>query len=125
MFAAIEKIKDVAAALGVGGVLWSAYSVSGLPIPATLAQVEERIESINATIRGMKIDLLTGQRATITLTRVSLRNERTALDSALDKLEPSARSTVERRLGEIDDQLRELEQTDAALRTRINGLQPK
>jgi hypothetical protein len=135
MFAVyLEKAKDLAALAGIGGVLWSAYSVSGLPVPATLKQVEERITSVNETIKinqrdttrqldSVRVEQIDGQRAVIRLTRVSLRNEQTSLERILDSTKDQvAMTTMRRRLGEIGDQLRELDASEGELRDRISKL---
>jgi hypothetical protein len=122
---AIEKTKDLAAALGLGGVLWSAYSVSGLPIPATIAQVEQRISAVNETIKGVRVDGLEGRRSIIQLTKVSLRNEKGAIERTLENLDTSARVKMTRRLGEIGDQLKDLDDQDGELRHKMNELRPK
>jgi hypothetical protein len=135
MFAVyLEKAKDLAALAGIGGVLWSAYSVSGLPVPATLKQVEERITSVNETIKinqrdttrqldSVRVEQIDGQRAVIRLTRVSLRNEQTSLERILETAKDQvAMTTMRRRLGEIGDQLRELDASEGELRDRISKL---
>lgn len=109
----LEVGKDVAAAAGIGGVMWSAYAVSGLPVPATLHQVEQRIEGVSKRIDSLQIDQLDGQRAVVRLSRISLRNEASVL-------EQSGMKTTRR--SEIDDQLRELDAADADLRDRIHKL---
>jgi hypothetical protein len=121
----LEKAKDVGAALGFGGVLWSAYSVSGLPIPATIAQVDQRIAAVTETIKGVRVDGLEGRRAIISLTKTSLRNESGAITRTIEGLDVSARVTMNRRLGEIGDQLKDLEEQDTELRQRMNELKPK
>jgi len=129
----IEAGKNVAAALGVGGVLWGAYASSGLPVPATIKQVEEKIAAVNDTIKknqsdttaqieSLRSDNLEGQRAVIRLTRVGLRNEQSALERVIVTADPTAKVTMGRRLGEISDQLKELDANDAELRTRIGEL---
>lgn len=126
----VEKVKDVAALAGVGGVLWSVYSVSGLPVPATIKQVEERITAVNDTIKKnqtdtvrqldiVRVEQVEGQRSVIRLTRVSLRNERTALEKLSKEADLSSKVTIQRRIGEVDDQLKELDENDAELRQRV------
>ena len=123
---AIDLAKNAAAIMGVGGVLWSAYSVSGLPVPATLHQVDERLSKITKRMDGLSVDQLEGQRAVIRLTRVSLRNEQTALVQVNESsnLETGAKRTLSRRLAEIGDELKILDDRDEGLRKRIDGLQP-
>jgi hypothetical protein len=130
----LEKAKDLAAVAGIGGVLWSAYSVSGLPVPATIKQVEEKIAAVQTTIGvnqrdtnkqldSMRIEQIDGQRAVIRLTRVSLRNEQTSLERMVEGLrDPVASTTMRRRLGEIGDQLKELDASEGELRDRISKL---
>jgi len=110
---ALEVGKDVAAAAGIGGVMWSAYAVSGLPVPATLHQVELRIGDVSKRIDSLQIDQLDGQRAVVRLSRNSLRTEATVLEQA------GVRTP---RRSEIEDQLRELDAADTELRDRIHKL---
>jgi hypothetical protein len=122
---AAQLAKNVAAAMGVGGILWSAYSVSGLPVPATIHQVDERLGKLSKRMDGITIDQLEGQRSVIRLTRVSLRNEQTALEHVLTSaVETGTKRTISRRVLEIADELRILETRDDGLRKRIDGLQP-
>lgn len=129
-----EKAKDLAAVAGVGGALWSVYAASGLPVPATIRQVEERITAVQQTIAtnqsatnkqfdGMRVEQIEGQRAVIRLTRVSLRNEQTSLERILEgSRDAVASTTIRRRLGEIGDQLKELDASEGELRDRISKL---
>jgi hypothetical protein len=121
----LEKGKDLAAALGFGGVLFSAYTASGLPVPATIQQVDQRIASVNETIKGVRIDGLEGRRGIISLTKTSLRNEKGAITRTIESLDSSAKVTMNRRLGEIDDQLKDLEDQDGEVRAKMNELRPK
>lgn len=116
--------KNVAASCGVAGVLYGAYTASGLPVPATIAQVEQRVEKVTKRIDGLTVDQLQGQRAIIRLSRISLRNELTALQRILDTAttDTGLKTTLTRRQGEIGDQLKELDDQDGELRTRINKL---
>lgn len=123
--AVLESGKDVAAALGMGGVLWSAYSVSGLPIPATIAQVDQRIATVTETIKGVRLDGLEGRRAIIALNKTSLRNEKGAIERTISGLDVAAKVTMTRRLGEIQDQLSDLDEQDTDLKQRMNALRPK
>lgn len=125
MIALIEKGRDVAAALGMGGVLWSAYSVSGLPVPATIAQVDARIAAVSEQVKGLKIDQLDSQRSMIRLTRITLRNEHSALERSIASVDVPTKVTMTRRQGEIDDTMKELDATDQDLRERIAELKPK
>lgn len=129
----IDRAKDVAAAAGVGGVIWSAYSVSGLPVPATLKQVEQRIAAVNETITKnqtetkraldlLTIDQLDGRRSVIRLSRISLRNELANIQRIMPGVDANAKLTLGRRLGEIGDTLKELEDADGDLRDRIDKL---
>jgi|SRR5215203_1075096 len=122
---ALEKTKEVAAALGAGGVAFSIYTASGLPVPATITQVESRIAVVTETIKGVRVDGLEGRRSIIMLTKTSLRNEKGAIERTLDALDSSARVTMNRRLGEIGDQIRDLDEQDAAVRAKMNELKPK
>ena len=122
----LKLAKDLAAAMGVGGILWSAYSVSGLPVPATIKQVEERITVVTKRIDGLSRDQLEGQRIVLRLTRVSLRNEQTALEQVAQSntIETGTKRTLSRRLAEISDELKILDDRDETLRKRIESLQP-
>ena len=122
----LKLAKDLAAAMGVGGILWSAYSVSGLPVPATIKQVEERITVVTKRIDGLSRDQLEGQRIVLRLTRVSLRNEQTALEQVAQSntIETGTKRTLSRRLAEISDELKILDDRDETLRKRIESPQP-
>jgi hypothetical protein len=122
---ALDKGKDLAAFMGLTGVLWSAYSVSGLPVPATIAQVDQRIATVTETIKGVRVDGLEGRRAIISLTKTSLRNEKGAIARTIEGLDVSAKVTMNRRLGEIEDQLKDLEDQDTEVRTKMIDLKPK
>jgi len=104
--------------------LWSAYAVSGLPVPATLKQVEQRIEVVSASLRELKADVLATQRSTIGLSRNLLRTERASAvrSTEVTGIDIPARLTFHRRVEEIDDLLRDLETSDAELRTAIAKL---
>jgi hypothetical protein len=122
---ALEKLKEVAAALGAGGVAFSIYTASGLPVPATIGQVETRIAAVNETIKGVRVDGLEGRRSIIMLTKTSLRNEKGAIERTLGALDMAARVTMNRRIGEIGDQLKDLEEQDAEVRAKMNALKSK
>jgi hypothetical protein len=122
---ALDRGRDVAAALGMGGILWSAYTVSGLPVPATIKQVDERIAGINQTISGLRFDHLESRRETVRLARISLRNEKGAIERTLPDLDGTTRATMNRRMGEIEDQLKEYDALDMELRQRMKEIQPK
>jgi hypothetical protein len=120
-----DKAEKVAAALGAGGVAFSIYTAAGLPIPATIAQVDKRIEIVNDAISGVRLENLEGRRSIIQLTRVSLRNEKGAIERSMESLDSPARVTMNRRVGEIGDQLKELDDQDAEVRAKMNSLKPK
>jgi hypothetical protein len=122
---ALEKGKDLAAALGLGGVMFSAYTASGLPVPATIAQVDQRIAAVTETIKGLRVDGLEGRRAIIALNKTSLRNEKGAIERSVATVDSAAKVTMTRRLGEITDQLADLDQQDTEIRTKMNELKPK
>lgn len=134
MFAAVlEHAKTVAAALGVGGVLASAYATSGLPVPASQAFVKSEVGLVVAKIdasdlaTAKKIDGLAAttlelQRKGIVQSKARLRFELAANGSLLSKADPARRITMERRSAEIEDEIRDLDRDDANLRERIERL---
>lgn len=131
--AIIEHAKTAAAALGVGGVLFSAYASSGLPIPASqgfvrteLAQVVAKIDASDLStarkIDGLAATTLELQRKGIIAGKARLRFEAAANASLINKADPARRMTLERRASEIDDEIKELDRDDESLRMRIERL---
>lgn len=130
---AVEHAKNLAAALGVGGVLFSAYASSGMPVPASQAFVETKVSAVVAKIdasdliTAKKIDGLAAttlelQRKAIVQQKARLRFELGANAATVSKADPARRVTLERRSAEISDELAELDRDDVELRTRIDKL---
>ncbi len=128
-----ELAKNVAAALGVGGVIFSAYASAGLPIPASQAFVETKVSAVVDRINesdvatGKKIDGLTAttlelQRKSIVQQRARLRYEFGANTTLTAKADAVRRVALERRAAEISDELAELDRDDVELRARIDKL---
>lgn len=128
-----ELAKNVAAALGVGGVIFSAYASAGLPIPASQAFVETKVSAVVDRINesdvatGKKIDGLAAttlelQRKSIVQQRARLRYEFGANTALTAKADAVRRVALERRAAEISDELAELDRDDVELRARIDKL---
>lgn len=131
--AALEHAKNLAAALGVGGVLLSAYASSGMPVPASQAFVDARVATLVAKIEASdvatakKIDGLAAttlelQRKAIVQQKARLRFELQANASLQAKADVARRVTLERRSAEIQDEVTELDRDDEGLRARIEKL---
>ncbi|SFG88248.1 hypothetical protein [Methylobacterium gossipiicola] len=131
--AAIEYAKTAAAALGVGGVLFSAYATAGLPIPASQEFVEAKVGAVvdrineSDVVMGKKIDVLSAttlelQRKSIVQQRARLRYEFGANTALATKADAVRRVALERRAAEISDELAELDRDDVDLRARIDKL---
>jgi hypothetical protein len=129
----IEHAKNVAAVLGVGGVLFSAYATAGLPVPASQAFVKSEVGLVVTKIEASdvatarKIDGLAATtlellRKGIVQSKARLRFELAANASLLPKADPSRRVTLERRASEIEDEIRDLDRDDTNLRDRIERL---
>ena len=115
--------RDIAAALGVGGILWGAYASSGLPVPATIHQVEMRIGEVNKGIQDLRVMVLESRRGQLVSTRNFLRNERGGLTRALPQIpDLVTRTTMERRVAQIDDELLDIAAQDEDLKKSITTL---
>lgn len=131
--AAVDQAKNLAAALGVGGVLLSAYASSGMPVPASQGFVRAEVGTVVARIdtsdlaTAKKIDGLAAttlelQRKAIVQQKARLRFEARANASLLPKADPARRATLERRSAEVEDEIAELDRDDEGLRARIERL---
>jgi hypothetical protein len=116
MWDTLGYAKTAAATLGVTGVLYSAYSVSGLPVPATVYQVDQRIERVRSSIQSVNVEVLETQRSVNSLRRSALRAER----YLLSKTDPTVHSI--RRLGEIDDELIDITKKDDVLGNKVQSI---
>jgi hypothetical protein len=111
----LKPAKDVAAALGIGGIMLSAYTVSGLPMPATVYQLDQRVKPIELSVRAITLDSVETQRSLLALRRTFLRNEEYTLQKAIESGDAQTKITLTRRLGEIDDELVDISKRDDAL----------
>ena len=114
--------KNAATMTGVIGVTASAYAVSGLPVPATTHQVEQRVESVRNSIQTVNLEVIDTQRSVLALRRNVLRSEKYTLSQSLDKSDASTRLALTRRLGEIDDELSEIDKKDSLLLDRMQSI---
>lgn len=114
--------KDVAAALGVTGLIYSAYTASGLPIPATIYQVELRVAPINEQLKVLSAVQIETQRSVLAFRKGFLRDQRYSLDAALATADPANKITLTRRLGEISDEINDIEKQDDALSKSVQQL---
>lgn len=119
-----DQAKNIAAALGVGGVLVSAYATSGLPVPASQSFVEAKIGSVVSRIDGLTASTLELSRRNIIQEKARLRFELQANAGLMPKADPVRRVTLERRSAEIGDQIAQLDRDDEGLRTKIEKLKP-
>lgn len=129
----MSGVVKIAAVFGAVGGIWAIYTNSGLPIPATIQQVEIKVSSvvdrivsleqrIDSRMKGFERVNLEGQRGQIRSQRVPLINERHALEQALPTAPEMTKQSLRRRIEEIGLQLEELTEDDARLRRRIDEL---
>jgi hypothetical protein len=115
-FEHIRHAKNVAAAIGVGGVVYSAYTVSGLPLPATVYQVDHKIEAVQSSIQEVTFEVIETQRSVLALRRSALRTERYTLAKSAETEQAT------RRLGEIDDELVDIGKKEDLLGSKVRGI---
>jgi hypothetical protein len=118
----LRHAKNAAAALGVTGVVYSAYSSSGLPVPATMYQVETRIDGVRNSIQTVSAEVIDTQRSVLALRKNVLRSEKYTLSRTIEGSDVSAKLALTRRLGEIDDEITELEKKDDFLQRRMQSI---
>ena len=130
---ALDRAKDVLSLLGIGGILMSAYTVSGLPVPATVHQVDIRVAAavtelkapigvMSGEIRNLKVASLEGERANLRPVRAFLRNELNTLRRLVEAAPEATKLPLQRRQSEIEDEIRDLHTRDDELRRRIDAL---
>jgi hypothetical protein len=119
------RAKDVAAVLGVGGVMFSVYSASGLPIPATAYQVDLRVKPIEQSVVAISADVIDTQRSVLAMRRTFLRNELYTISRSIETGDASTKITLTRRVGEIQDEISEIEKKDDALAVKARELKPR
>jgi hypothetical protein len=118
----LRHAKNAAAAIGVTGVVYSAYSSSGLPVPATIYQVETRIDGVRNSIQTVSVEVIDTQRSVIALRKNVLRSEKYTLSRTIESTDVTAKLALTRRLGEIEDELSEIEKKDDALQRRMQSI---
>src|SRR5512139_3338486 len=118
----LRHAKNIAAALGVGGVVYSAYTVSGLPVPATVFQVDQRIENVRSAIHSLNGEMIETQRAVMALRRSALRGEKYTLMRTITTADTVAKAALTRRMGEIEDEIADIEKKDDDLLKRSQAI---
>jgi hypothetical protein len=113
---------NVAAVLSIAGLAASAYVMSGLPVPASTVFVEQRVDSVRSSIWAVSVDVIDTQRAVVALRRNVLRSEKYTLSLSLDKSDVGTQLALNRRLGEIDDELSEIDKKDGTLLDRLQSI---
>lgn len=111
----LGRAKDVAAVLGVSGVVLSVYSASGLPVVATAYQVDLRVRPIEASVAAISEEVIETQRSVLAMRRTFLRNEKYTISRSIEAGDAATKATLTRRIGEIDDEIADIEKRDQAL----------
>lgn len=104
------------------GIIWGTYSNSGLPVPVTMQQMEKRFTVVTDQIKSMKVIVLESQRSQLQTSRMLLRSQRMALEEAVKVAEPENKFVINGRIGQIGDELAELDKKEQALSRKIEEL---
>lgn len=122
--AASEAAKTGLKVIGGAAAAGAIYVKLGFPVPATTEYVDGKFGTLEAGLKAVQGDVLTGQRKLLKSDRTFLRIERMSVDTAAKNAKPDSvdKRVLSRRLTEIDDQLTALGQEDDDLRIRIEKL---
>lgn len=120
--ALLDSIKNIAATVGVVLPLGGIYTMSGLPVPATISQVETRIQPIKDGMQSLQITVLQGQLESLRTRRNFLRADLYALDSARPPKDAASSLINQRRKGQIGDELADIDRQYANISGRIEEL---
>lgn len=113
--------KQIGIIVGALTAFCTAWVTLQFPIPMSEAAVNAKVNPIISALtrlqvsQGIIIDDLGD------LKRLTLRNERIALESAISKADPSTKVTLTLRINQIQDELARINQRDKEIRNRLDN----
>lgn len=119
----VDSIKNIAATIGVIIPLGGIYTAAGLPVPATISQVDSRINPLREGLVNLQLVVLQQQRESISARRNFLRQDKFQIMTANSTTKDDMQKRLnESRLSQIDDSLREIEAKDVTIQQKIEEL---
>jgi len=118
----IDSIKNIAATIGVIIPLGGIYTAAGLPVPATITQVDSRINPLREGLVNLQLVVLQQQRESLTARRNFLRQDKFQIQTANTAVNELQKRLNESRLSQIEDSIREIEAKDVVIQKKIEEL---
>ncbi len=105
-------------------ILGTAYSASGLPMPATKIYVDEKLLPIKESLTSVKVLIINNSLDQLDTRKGILRGEKLVIEQTLTgRLDLTSRSAFNSRLGQIGDELLALERRKDELSKRTDDLE--
>jgi hypothetical protein len=120
--AIVDSIKNIAATIGVIIPLGGIYTAAGLPVPATISQVDSRINPLREGLVNLQLVVLQQQRESLTARRNFLRQDKFQIQTANVAVSDLQKRLNESRLSQIEDSIREIEAKDIVIQKKIEEL---
>lgn len=120
--ALVDSIKNIAATIGVIIPLGGIYTAAGLPVPATISQVDSRINPLREGLVNLQLVVLQQQRESLTARRNFLRQDKFQIQTANTAVNDLQKRLNESRLSQIEDSIREIEAKDIVIQKKIEEL---
>jgi len=120
--AIVDSIKNIAATIGVIIPLGGIYTAAGLPVPATISQVDSRINPLREGLVNLQLVVLQQQRESLTARRNFLRQDKFQIQTANTAVNDLQKRLNESRLAQIEDSIREIESKDVVIQGKIEEL---
>jgi hypothetical protein len=119
----VDSIKNIAATIGVIIPLGGIYTAAGLPVPATISQVDSRINPLREGLVNLQLVVLQQQRESISARRNFLRQDKFQIQTANGTTQNELQKRLnESRVNQIEDSLREIEAKDLVIQKKIEEL---
>jgi hypothetical protein len=118
----VDSIKNIAATIGVIIPLGGIYTAAGLPVPATISQVDSRINPLREGLVNLQLVVLQQQRESLTARRNFLRQDKFQIQTANTAVNDLQKRLNESRLAQIEDSIREIEAKDLVIQKKIEEL---